>query len=441
MHNRAWIQYTKQGRIIPGSLIISKTRPVNGVWYEVVEKIYYDPNPPFGVLHSKKKAFVKYDGDGQIVPGSLIITNNTLPRPGIWKEVYMTIPLPTTTTTTTIAPTTTTTSTTTTLAPTTTTSTTTTTTTLAPTTTTSTTTTTTTSTTTTTTAAPTTTTTTADPLAPSSTALILDFLTIANANTIAGGDATNVANWNTFFNLPVNGSVFTSVITYNAQVYLYGGSGIKLKSSAFAGNVTITKFTDNINCITSMGYRCFSGCNKITNIYAPAVLTIDTFLQSGVVLFNRAMDGCTLLTTVNLQSLTAVTGVAMFSNCTNLLSVNFNSVITFDLTTPSGASGNWSGCNYFNTISLPACTTFKGLGIWDGTLSLATLYLPSCTTFGSTVGNNNVLGYSTNPAFAGAWNGLTLTIKSSLMTANGGSPDGDIQALISLNPLMTLITV
>lgn len=88
-NNRAWIQYTKQGRIVPGSLIISKTRPVNGVWYEVVEKIYYDSNPPYGVINSRQKAFVKYDGSGRIVPGSLIITNNTLPKPGIWKEVYI----------------------------------------------------------------------------------------------------------------------------------------------------------------------------------------------------------------------------------------------------------------------------------------------------------------------------------------------------------------
>jgi hypothetical protein len=104
--NKAWIQYTKQGEIVPGSLIVSPRRPVNGVWYEVVTDICCDTEPPFGLISSKQKAFVKYDASGNIVPGSLVLTDGRLPRPGIWKEVYIDIccsTLPTTTTTT-VAP-------------------------------------------------------------------------------------------------------------------------------------------------------------------------------------------------------------------------------------------------------------------------------------------------------------------------------------------------
>ncbi len=89
--NKAWVQYTKQGQIVPGSLIISSKRPVNGVWYEVVTDICCDTEPPFGLISSKQKAFVKYDSYGNIVPGSLIITDSKLPKPGIWKEVYVDI--------------------------------------------------------------------------------------------------------------------------------------------------------------------------------------------------------------------------------------------------------------------------------------------------------------------------------------------------------------
>lgn len=89
MKNKAWIQYTKSGKLVPGSLIVSPTRPKNGVWYEVIENICCDNDPAFGQISSKKKAFVKYSKDGHIVPGSLIITNSQLPKPGIWKEVYI----------------------------------------------------------------------------------------------------------------------------------------------------------------------------------------------------------------------------------------------------------------------------------------------------------------------------------------------------------------
>lgn len=89
--NKAWIQYTKYGEIVPGSLIVSPKRPVNGVWYEVVTDICCDTEPPFGLISSKQKAFVKYDASGNIVPGSLVLTDGRLPRPGIWKEVYINI--------------------------------------------------------------------------------------------------------------------------------------------------------------------------------------------------------------------------------------------------------------------------------------------------------------------------------------------------------------
>jgi uncharacterized protein (TIGR02145 family) len=89
--NKAWIQYTKQGQIVPGSLIVSPRRPKNGVWYEVITDICCDIEPPFGVISSRQKAFVKYDASGNIVPGTLILTDSRLPRPGIWKEVYIDI--------------------------------------------------------------------------------------------------------------------------------------------------------------------------------------------------------------------------------------------------------------------------------------------------------------------------------------------------------------
>jgi uncharacterized protein (TIGR02145 family) len=77
----------------------------------VITDICCDTEPPFGLISSRQKAFIKYDSYGNIVPGSLILTDGRLPRPGIWKEVYIDIccSISTTTTSTTIIPTTTTT--------------------------------------------------------------------------------------------------------------------------------------------------------------------------------------------------------------------------------------------------------------------------------------------------------------------------------------------
>ena len=55
------------------------------------------------------KAFVRYDGTGKIVPGSLVL-RRSIPKVGNWKEIISQLCC-TTTTTTTAAPTTTTTTT------------------------------------------------------------------------------------------------------------------------------------------------------------------------------------------------------------------------------------------------------------------------------------------------------------------------------------------
>lgn len=62
------------------------------------------------------------------------------------------------------------------------------------------------------------------------------------------------------------------------------------------------------------------------------------------------------------------------------------------------------------------------------------LSLPSITTLGPTVGNDDIFINS----FGGG--NLTLTVPASLMTCNGGNPDGDIQYL-QANNTVTVVTV
>jgi uncharacterized protein (TIGR02145 family) len=79
-----FIKYTKDGRIVPGSLIITRNRPKDGVWEEIVIDLCCDDFT--NANNQAKKAFVKFDTKGRIVPGSLVM-GKEIPKPGIWKEV------------------------------------------------------------------------------------------------------------------------------------------------------------------------------------------------------------------------------------------------------------------------------------------------------------------------------------------------------------------
>lgn len=86
---RAFVKYTKQGRLIPGSLIVT-TRggyPIDGLYVEVPTNICCDTDIP-GIITSSPKGWVRYTKTGQIVPGSLIV-GKSYPKNGIWKEVVI----------------------------------------------------------------------------------------------------------------------------------------------------------------------------------------------------------------------------------------------------------------------------------------------------------------------------------------------------------------
>lgn len=86
---RAFVRYSKQGKIVPGSLILTSGSFPQGssTWSEVPADLCCE-FPAIIVSPSKKRAFVRYTKGGKIVPGSLIITNGTYPSgPSTWKEI------------------------------------------------------------------------------------------------------------------------------------------------------------------------------------------------------------------------------------------------------------------------------------------------------------------------------------------------------------------
>ena len=114
-----------------------------------------------------------------------------------------------------------------------------------------------------------------------------------------------------------------------------------------------------------------------------------------------------------------------FTNCPNLIDATLKGVLftTGEVARDCGSM----------TWNLPECTSL-GNGFLGNTLSNKTIVVnaPKCSALGSTLGDNGI--------FCKWWGNVKwiLTLKSSLQTVNGGSPDGD---LIGLNTGSTITYV
>ena len=332
--------------------------------------------------------------------------------------------------------------------------------------------------------------------------LTLGWDDIANADLLVG-DASDVADWNTFFDLPTNGIPFSSVIVTGNTVNLYGGSNINLRDDLFSYNLNLLSVVDEVNCITTAGQFSFGDCSEATLFDLPSLTTANA-----AVFYN-----CYSVTTFNLPSLTTGS-YAFFNGCTSVTTFNLPlltyadsycfvgcySVTTFNLPSVTYAGGEYvfAGCSSVTTFNLPALTT-AGYECFSFCSSLTTLNLPSLTTAGdfcfslyhneattfnlpslTTAGQYCFYYCFLTPTFdlpslttAGLGcffncvsvttlnlpsctnlggttgnndvfdsiveNTITLTIPASRMTCDSGNPDGDIQYL-QANNTVTVIT-
>lgn len=111
--------------------------------------------------------------------------------------------------------------------------------------------------------------------------LVLTFDDIAN---VPVTDASSVSDWNAFFDLPTNGTPFTTVVVEGNSVNLVGGSEITMKNSLFGnsgqGN-SLLKVEDIALCIRHLLYDVFGddngeGCWNLTDVSLPNVLSIGS---------------------------------------------------------------------------------------------------------------------------------------------------------------------
>lgn len=220
------------------------------------------------------------------------------------------------------------------------------------------------------------------------------------------GDVTDVANWNTYFDLPAYGSAFTSVEVIGDEVKLYGGSSIIIKQMLFDQadllGTYLLEVDDQAGSIVEVeydgfGYDNYNGCQNTT------LLNLPNLTIAGDYAFAAFGFAAASITELNLPSLTSA-GFGCFSN--------FGGGVT--------------------SLNLPAATVIGSYAFTNCT-SLTNIYLPSCLNLGATVGDDVVFGAVTG-------NTITLTVPTALMTADAGNPDGDI-AYLQANNTVTVVTV
>jgi uncharacterized protein (TIGR02145 family) len=260
-------------------------------------------------------------------------------------------------------------------------------------------------------------------------ALELTFDDIAN---VPVADASSVSDWNTFFDLPTNGSPFTSVEVIGNMVRLIGGSEITIADDLFNQDGYLIGINDSSNCIIAVGNSSFWYSSlSVANFPACVIVGNAAFAYTNCV-FNM----------VNLVT----AGDGSFQECYNsgfsfpeLQNIGYNcfadcyEVPSFSLPKLKNITGdsnfvNCESCEEFNFPELLSINAYEFLNC----ISATSFYLPKCTSIGQTFNDHIFYGISGQT--------ITLTIPAALMTCNSGNPDGDIQYLID-NNTVTIVTV
>ncbi len=250
-----------------------------------------------------------------------------------------------------------------------------------------------------------------------------------------------LAFWNTLFNLPAQGTPFTSLSVIGENVYLNnGGFSNVILNNFLAGNANLLEFDDSlVGYIYDSAVGAFDGCPNLTTLLTLAIATIPA---------NYAAN-CPNLNIVDIYSAITVGDGAFFLSGTiyGAMAVNMPQVVTIVKDAFSGSGivivnclscttvGQYAFafCSYLVTVNLPVATSI-GNNCFNADSALTSVVLVGCTNLGGTVGNNQVF----DNIF-----GSTLTLSASifLQTCNAGSPDGDITLLSTNSPAATIVYI
>jgi len=232
---------------------------------------------------------------------------------------------------------------------------------------------------------------------------------IQTLNTSVGGDDTSMVQ---------NTKSFPSVPILNRFEYSTGNAPSIVAFEAIIGfSLTDGLKTGDVITFSDSGYSVpASAFNLNTSLISVDTLALTTNSQS--------FRACTNLTYFSAPILTT-----LGSNC-----MAFNSgALTYNIPSVTNI-GNacFVGNLLVSSFEFPLTTTL-GNTIFDDCVGVTVFNLSSVTNLGGTVANNNVFRDILGKT-------ITITVPSAIMTANAGSPDGDIQYL-QANNTVTVITV
>lgn len=110
---------------------------------------------------------------------------------------------------------------------------------------------------------------------------------------INSAPAHTLADWNTFLNLPSNGSPFTSIEIIDNTTKLFGGSNISINALPFMDNDNLISINDKSGCIVALTQDTFNDCSNLEYVHLPSV----------TILSNYCFNYCQLLSFISLPSL------------------------------------------------------------------------------------------------------------------------------------------
>lgn len=234
-------------------------------------------------------------------------------------------------------------------------------------------------------------------------------------------DPTTVDAWNEYFDLPANGTPFTGLYLTSQQkgvieLIFVGGANITLTKGLPQGELYY--ILDDGGFVTSVDDFVFSGYPQLNHINLPA---------------------CTLI------------GQEAFKECKNLLTISCPAVLNigesafaytpvsylyFPLVTDIGNEAFFR-CNSLQTVNISSAINL-GDGVFNGCGSLTSLDMSSVINLGA---SNTCADNDPNNVFGGiTGNSIIVKLPVALTTCNSGGNQIDLQKLIAINTV-TLITI
>jgi hypothetical protein len=227
--------------------------------------------------------------------------------------------------------------------------------------------------------------------------LVLAFNDIINANALVG-DASNVNDWNTYFDLPTYGTPFSSVDVIDNSVTLFGGSGITTKFGLFSDDPNLLTVYDYAGCVVTLGDETFGGIletSGVQEVYFPEVTeTLCLYCCDSTY---GVFGNCHNLVSANIPKLSIMNG-GEFEYCDNLtdLIINYSAITylgcyAFTNCHSLNISADFINCTYigdygfqetvFSNYNMPNLQ-FAGYYSFSFVTANSDLYLPSLTFAG-----------------------------------------------------------